>query len=141
MFTWDEITKDVISNNDITLLKPGRIYLDAEFRMEDRPEYQSLYAVGTPYTQMWKNNAWINHPPAVQGGWMNYVGYCGTRPILPSEGFKYTGTLGGPLRVLGPGLAVPAGKFRVAVLSAIAREWVAHFPSKGKIFVYFIPDK
>jgi hypothetical protein len=142
-FTWSAISKEVISNNDIMIPRPGRIYMDAEFRMEDRPEYQlqHLYAVGTPYTQIWKNNAWQNYPEPFIGGWRNYVGYAGTRPILPSEGFKYSGTLGGPIRVLGSGLAVQAGKFRVAVLSAIATDWLVHYPSRGKIYVYFIADR
>jgi len=141
-FSWKDISKDVISDTDITILAPGRIYIDAEFHMEDRPEYDTsgyLYAVGTVYPQIWANNNWQN-PTQPAGDWQNYIGYAGNREVLPSKGFEYTGQMGGPIQILGTGLAVPPGKFRVSILSAIARDWVVHYPSTGKIYVYFIPD-
>ena len=142
-FTWPDISKEVISDTDITILAPGRIYIDAEFHMEDRPEYDTpryLYSVGTIYPQFWANNAWQNHPSIGQPGWQNYVGYAGDREVLPSKTFEYSGRLGGPIQILGTGLSVTPGKFRVSILSAIARDWVIHYPSTGKIYVYFIPD-
>ena len=141
-FSWTEISKNVISDTDITILAPGRIYIDAEFHMEDRPEYDTpryLYSVGTIYPAVWKNNNWQNSSQPAWD-WQNYVGYAGSREILPSKGFDYTGQLGGPIQILGTGLAVQPGKFRVSILSAIARDWVIHYPSTGKIYVYFIPD-
>ncbi|MCX6566142.1 MAG: hypothetical protein NTW38_06925 [Candidatus Aminicenantes bacterium] len=142
-FSWKDVSKDVISNTDITILAPGRIYIDAEFHMEDRPEYNGLtnpYSVGTVYAQIWKNNSWQTHPSLSEPGWQNYVGYAGSREVLPSKGFEYTGQMGGPIQILGTGLAVEPGKFRVSILSAIASDWVVHYPSTGKIYVYFIPD-
>ena len=142
-FSWDEISKDVISNTDVTILAPGRIYIDAEFHMADRPEYdtlRSLYAVGTVYPAVWKKNSWQTHPSTSQPGWQNYVGYAGSREVLPSRTFEYSGQMGGPIQILGTGLAVEPGKFRVSILSAIAHDWVIHYPSTGKIYVYFIPD-
>jgi hypothetical protein len=38
-FTWDQVSKDVIGYQEFTLPKSGRIYIIAEFRMDDRPEY------------------------------------------------------------------------------------------------------
>ena len=110
--------------------------------MEDRPEYDTsgyLYAVGTVYPQIWANNDWQNHPYPTRPGWQNYIGYAGNREVLPSKGFEYTGPMGGPIQILGTGLAVPPGKFRVSILSAIARDWVVHYPSTGKNLRLFHP--
>jgi hypothetical protein len=100
-----------------------------------------LYAVGTVYTNVWDGKAWQNYPPAPARGWMSYIGYAGNRQVLPDPQFNYTGQAGGRIQVLGPGLSFKPGRYRLAILSAIASNWVAHYPSKGKIFVYFIPDK
>ena len=142
-YSWTDISPEVISDTDITILAPGRIFIDAEFHMEDRPEYDAarvLYSVGSVYPQVWKNNAWQTPPEVYQANWQNYIGYTGTRPIRPSKTFEYTGQMGGPIQILGTGLPVQPGKFRVSVLSAIAEDWKIHYPSTGKIYVYFIPD-
>jgi len=142
-FTWDSVAKDVIYERAYTIAKPGRVYVIAEFRMDDRAEYGlgRLYSVGTVYPKIWNGRAWQDYPGPGSSGWLNYVGYAGNRPILPNPQFKYTGRPGdNKIQVLGTGFPVKPGKYQLAILSAIACDWIAHFPSKGKIFTYFIPD-
>ena len=140
--TWNAISKNVFSEHEYTVKKPGRVYIVVEFRMEDRPEYKlaRLFAVGSVYFKFWDGKAWKDYPPAAGRGWQNYIGYAGSREVLPDPQFKFTGKLGDTIQVLGPGMRVNSGKYQLAILSAIARDWVAHFPSKGKIYIYFIPD-
>ena len=142
IFNSATVLAQVTETQDLTIPLAGRLFIVAEFTMEDKPDWGlgRLYSVGGLYPAVWRRGQW-QPLPVTNGGFLIYQ-KVGAREQAAFGQFAFKGAAGDrQIRVTGRGLAVAPGKCRLKIMSAMANDWAAHFPSKATINVYFLPDE
>ncbi|MDD4888557.1 MAG: cohesin domain-containing protein [Phycisphaerae bacterium] len=138
---WDVVGPQVAQAQDMDVPMPGRLFIVAEFAMEDKADFNlsRLYSVGGLYPVVQKQGKW--EALRVDAGGFHISQRIGDRELTPFRQFVYKGALGDKsIRVTGSGLPVQPGKMRLNITSAVANDSTAHFPSTAKVYVYFCPN-
>jgi len=139
-FDWGTVSEHVFDKRPFNVNRAGRVFVIVEFRMENRPEYNlaRLDSVGGVYPDLQQGGAWKDVYPGRK--WICLTQFVGARELTPTKQFQYRGQPGdATIFVRGDGWDVKPGKYRLRILSALAVDWAAHFPSTGTACVYFVP--